>query len=64
MANLNNILDVVLQNEGGYNCAFGGANGSGETYRGIDRKYSQQGAGWPIIDQAKRLGRIDASCRK
>jgi hypothetical protein len=64
MANLNDILDVVLRNEGGYNCAFGGANGSGETYRGIDRKYSQQWAGWPIIDQAKRLGRIDASCRK
>jgi len=61
MANLNNILDVVLQNEGGYNCAF---TGSGETYRGIDRNYSQQWAGWVIIDQAKRMGRIDASCKK
>lgn len=61
MANIPAILDVVLTNEGGYNCAF---TGSGETYRGIDRKYSQQWAGWPIIDAAKRMGRIDASCKK
>jgi len=61
MANLNAILDVVLTNEGGYNCAF---TGSGETYRGIDRNYSKQWPGWVIIDNAKRLGRIDASCKR
>lgn len=60
MANFNTSLKVILKNEGGYNCAF---TGSGETYKGIDRNYSQDWAGWKIIDAAKKSGKLSTSCK-
>lgn len=42
---------VIEGNEGGYAPAFAG---SGETYKGIDRKYNTEWVGWPLIDAYKR----------
>lgn len=61
MASFNTTLNVILKNEGGYTCSF---PGSGETYRGIDRNYSNDWQGWPIIDTLKRDGKIDPRCYK
>jgi hypothetical protein len=40
----------ILKNEGGYNRPVGS---SGETYKGIDRKYNGSWNGWAIIDKIK-----------
>ena len=50
MASFSNSLAVVLKHEGGYNRA---TSGSGETYRGIDRRYHPNWSGWAIIDKYK-----------
>lgn len=49
MASFNLARDKVKINEGGYSPGF---NGSGETYKGIDRKYgAPHWPGWKILDR-------------
>lgn len=50
MSDFNTTVKRILQNEGGYNRPF---RASGETYKGIDRSYFPNWAGWPIIDAYK-----------
>ncbi|MES2773378.1 MAG: glycosyl hydrolase 108 family protein [Bacteroidota bacterium] len=54
MADFNTAHETVKVNEGGYNAAYGGAKGSGETYKGIDRKENPRWQGWALIDSYKR----------
>jgi lysozyme family protein len=55
-ANANTAIPKMLVNEGGYNRAY---NGSGETYKGIDRKYSTPWPeGWALIDEYKKRNTI------
>ena len=46
MASFEDTYKRVMVNESGYAPAFGG---SGETYKGIDRKYNPQWPGWGLI---------------
>lgn len=54
MSNWLNTYNVIIKNEAGYAPAFGA---SGETYKGIDRKFFPSWIGWKIVDAAKPLKR-------
>lgn len=50
MSNYITTYNTVIKNEGGYAFPFGD---SGETYKGIDRKWHPNWPGWKIIDAYK-----------
>lgn len=53
MADFNNIIPAILENEGGY--VHDASDGGGETYCGISRKNWPKWMGWNIIDQHRHL---------
>lgn len=57
MANFSNARNKVRKWEGGWSAGF---TGSGETYKGFDRNYNKDWAGWKIIDKIpnKKQGQI------
>jgi len=54
MANFNEALNLILQNEGGY--VNDPDDPGGETYKGIARKMWPEWLGWDIIDILKKQG--------
>lgn len=52
MSDFNITYQKIISNEGGYSPAFGM---SGETYKGIDRKYFPSWQGWQMVDAVKPL---------
>jgi len=52
MADFNQALQMVLQNEGGY--VNDPNDPGGETYKGIARKMNSNWIGWQLIDLQKK----------
>ena len=56
MADFNQALQMVLQNEGGY--VNDPNDPGGETYKGIARKMNSNWIGWQLIDLQKKQNNI------
>ncbi len=59
MADYNQALQLVLQNEGGY--ANDPNDQGGETYKGIARNMNSNWVGWTLIDLQKKQGNFPAN---
>jgi lysozyme family protein len=56
MADFSKAYQLIIANEGGY--VNDPDDPGGETYKGIARKYHPEWLGWVIIDEKKRLGKL------
>ena len=59
MADFNQALQLVLQNEGGYSSDPN--DPGGETYKGVARKMNSNWIGWTLIDLQRKQGNFPAN---